>query len=61
MGKITVNQAKTNKLIANASIIVIVLETILANFTNFSLPEALSVFGLALAMFSPRRASCPWW
>ncbi len=48
-----VNQERTNKLLAYASIFTIVVESLLVYFTNFSVKETLIVSGIAVAMFSP--------
>lgn len=50
---LNVNQERTNKLLAYASIATIVVESILVYFTNFSVRETLIVSGIAIVMFSP--------
>ncbi len=47
-----VNQERTNKLIAYAAIVTIVVESALAYFTYFSVIETLLVSGIAVAMFA---------
>lgn len=53
MRRMTVSQARTNKIVAYASIIMIAVQSILVYFTNFSLLETARAFGFALAMFAP--------
>lgn len=52
MRKYIVSQRTTNRLLAYAAIVMIVVQSILSYFMLFSLSKALVTFGLAVAMFS---------
>ncbi len=52
MRKYIVSQRTTNRLLAYAAIVMIVVQSILSYFMLFSLSKALVTFGLAAAMFS---------
>ncbi len=52
MRKYVVSQRTTNKMLAYAAIVMIVVQSVLSYFMLFSLSEALVTFGLAVAMFS---------
>lgn len=52
MRKFIVSQATTNRLLAYASIAMIVVQSALSYLTTFSLTETLMVFGFAVAMFA---------
>lgn len=53
MRKMTVSQARTNRVLVYASAVTILVQTLLVYLTNLSPAETLRTFGLALAMFSP--------
>ncbi len=53
MRKFIVSQATTNRLLAHASIVMVVVQSVLSYLTDFSLSGALVTFGLAVAMFAP--------
>lgn len=52
MRKVIISQSTTNKLLAHASIVMIVVQSILSYFMEYSLPGALVTFGFAVAMFA---------
>lgn len=52
MGKYIVSQSTTNRLLAYAAIVMIVVQSVLSYFMLFSLSKALVTFGIAAAMFS---------
>lgn len=52
MRKVIVSQATTNRLLAYASIVMVVVQSVLSYLTDFSLSGALTTFGLAAAMFA---------
>lgn len=52
MRKFIISQSTTNKLLAYASIVMIVVQSVLSYFMEYSLPGALVTFGFAAAMFA---------
>lgn len=56
MRKLIVSQATTNRLLAYAAIVMVVVQSILSYFTDFSLSGGLVTFGFAAAMFAPPLA-----
>lgn len=52
MRKFIISQSTTNRLLAYASIVMIIVQSILSYFMEYSLHGALVTFGLAAAMFA---------
>jgi diguanylate cyclase (GGDEF)-like protein len=52
MRKFIVSQATTNRLLAYAAIVMIVVQSVLSYCTDFSLSGGLTTFGIAVAMFA---------